>query len=234
MAKAAAQVSPYAVMPRIDDVPTFEMPGSRDYAVPAPNSNEENGFMDSPSGAWAAGLHSVPGGTPDPMRLGTMPERDFRPNPAQAPEEFWSDREGDKDRQETAARVTQSTIGFKENQGLLRRFAPNPRSREAGAPIADTRPTQSMSPHRYIFTRDMWGGPMRNNGEHFSMADFRRDYPVGGTQPVRTWRNTYRIMPVPYDADMIDVDPTTLTPSIPSAVIESPVPAMASATWRLQ
>lgn len=237
MAKVAAEVNPYAVMPRIDDVPTFAMPGNGNYAVPAPNSDEENGFLDSPFGAYAPKLRAVPGGTPDPMRTGQMPERDFRPDPSRAPEEFWSDRERDKDTRDAEFHVSPyRAIGWSENPGTLpmgnngqARFAPNPRTNVPDEP----RPTNRLSPATWSFTRDMWGGPMRNNGEHFSMADFRRDYPIMGTQPVRTWRNTYRIMPVPYDTDMIDVDPTTVTPSIPEAVIESPVPAMAGSNWRL-
>jgi hypothetical protein len=224
-------------MPTIQDVPTFELPGSAAYAVPAPNSDEENGFLDSPSGAWAAGLHSVPGGTPDPMRLGTMPERDFRPNPTRAPEEFWSDREQNKDDRDKEYNASPYiATGWRENPGSLpmgeggqARFAPNPRTIVSPEP----RPTNRLSPASWSFTRDMWGGPMRNNGEHFSMADFRRDYPIRGTAPVRTWRNTYRVQPVPYDVDMVDVDPTTQTQSVTPAVIESPVPAMAANQWRL-
>ena len=234
MAKVAAQVGAYAVHPRIDDgVPAYELPNSRDYAVPAPNSDEENGFVDNPGNGWAPVLKSFPGGTPDPMRLGTMARRDRYPNPRIPSDEdpTFTEREAEYDARRKAHHVKIDADGFEENKGILRRFAPNPRS----IPGPEPRPTMRMSPHTYVFTRDMVGGPMRNNGEHFSMADFRRDYQILGTKPVGTWRNTYRIQPVPFDHDMVDI-PAVDTISIPDQIYVSPevsISGYGGRTWRL-
>jgi hypothetical protein len=50
----------------------------------------------------------------------------------------------------------------------------------------------------------------RFTGDHFSMADHRRDYPIFQMTPVNQRRNTFRLEPAPWDTnlvDMVDTDP---------------------------
>lgn len=228
MAKVAATVNSYAAPGEIrdNDAPTYAPPNSGAYAVPAPNRDAENGVMDSPIGAWAPELRAFPGGTPDPQRLGRMPVRDFRPNPAQAPERFFS-ANGAEFMQRHNAEM-QDADGWTEAKG----GSGKPTARDPRAiPPPEPRPTSRLAPRTYTFLRTLWGAPLRLNGLHFSMADHRRDYPILGTQPVRTWRNTFRIEPTPWDADMIDMPPNSVT-DIPFAVFES-VEVPAVNPWRL-
>lgn len=121
--------------------------------------------------------------------------------------------------------TNRSTIGgeelratnFKEDFGVLagdRRWVDSPRRN----PPATTRPTQTSSPSNYRFMRpfdqfnrpfeDMVAGTARHlNGEHFSMADHRRDYEILGMAPARTTRNTYRLEPTPWDENLVDQPP---------------------------
>src|SRR3546814_10876093 len=75
-----------------------------------------------------------------------------------------------------------------------------------------------MSPRSYTFTRPFdslnrnyanvsIGSARQLNGQHFSMADHRREYPILGIKPNHLRRNTYRLDPSPWDADLIDVPP---------------------------
>src|SRR3546814_8656870 len=49
------------------------------------------------------------------------------------------------------------------------------------------------------------GSARQLNGQHFSMADHRREYPILGIKPNHLRRNTYRLDPSPWDADLVDV-----------------------------
>jgi hypothetical protein len=226
MAQQGANKNPYAARENIDnDVPAYAMPHSRDFAVPSPN--DENGTLDSPIGAYAPSLRVEVGNTPDPMRIQQMRTRDFRPEPASAPEVFFDQLDADK-----AIRHSVETLdadGWEEFKGGSGKpAARNPRSN----PGPEPRPMMRMSPANWSFTRPMWGGPRRLNNMHFSMADHRRDYPILGTQPVRNWRNTYRIQPVPFDLDMVDVPPNDPT-DVPSARIQAVEVPLSSPVRRL-
>lgn len=225
MARVAVKENPYAAPGEITDgPPVYEMPGGREYA--APSLDEENGYIDSPILAWSPTLKEQPGYTPDPLRTGRTPGHDRRPYPTQPPENFWNVLDADDKSRHSVE--TQDADGFEEKRGILRRFAPNPRS----IPSEDLRPTSRLSPHSYVFTRPMFGGPLHLTGIHFSMADHRRDYPVLGMEPVRTWRNTYRINPAPFDTDMVDLPPEDI-PDVSNMRIRSvEVPAAAN-PWRL-
>lgn len=81
-----------------------------------------------------------------------------------------------------------------------------------------------MAPTRYSFTRpfdqlnriygDAQVGTARQmNGQHFSMADNRRTYDILGMEPARrSRRNTFRLMPAPWDADIVDLPPADSGP----------------------
>lgn len=228
MAKAAANKNPYSAPEGLDDNlhPQYVVPNSSAFAAPSPML--ENGTMDSPTGAYSDILRTAPGATPDPQRIGVMPVREDRPAPAQAPEVFW--RGIDADRKARHSVETLDADGWEEfKAGSGKRAAPNPRSVAA----AESRPTMRLSPANWSFTRPMWGGPRDLTGMHFSMADHRRNYPILGMQPVRNWRNTYRLPPLPYDLDMVDVPPNDPT-DLPTARIQSVEVPMASPVRRLR
>jgi len=65
--------------------------------------------------------------------------------------------------------------------------------------------TARNSQSTYVFTRPYDQSYARRlNGSHMSMADFRRNYPVFGMAPAKTWRNTSRVEPLPWDGNVID------------------------------
>ena len=67
--------------------------------------------------------------------------------------------------------------------------------------IGPSRPTASMSPNTYLFTRP-WTRP-ESNGEHLSMADHRRKYQIYGMAPRGgVGVNTYRLDPKPWDTNL--------------------------------
>jgi hypothetical protein len=223
MAKAAANANPYAVPGELTDAPVYAMPNSA-YAVPA--ENEENGTMDSPFGAYSPVLRAQPGGTPDPMRTGRLAVRDFRPDPSRPPEQFFDRLDADdKQRHSVEFQDADGMEEFKAGSG--KPTAIDPRRH----PQPEPRPSMRLMPRSYVFTRPEFGGPRALTGEHFSMADHRRDYPILGTQPVRTWRNTYRIQPMPWDADMLDMPPNDPTDVIGARIQSVEVPL--SRGWRL-
>jgi hypothetical protein len=181
--------------------------------VPAyvvPSMNRENGYSDSPVVAWSAPLRSVPGGTPDPMRIGELKQRDYRPTPlTEAPEDWWLGVGGPG--RESQGRHNSSEFvdadGMTELKGPIgaKRAAPDPRR----TPPPESRPTQQLSPHRYVYTRSFdHATPDRFTGNHFSLADHRRNYTILGMAPVVSWRNTYRQDPAPWDVNIVDYPPS--------------------------
>jgi len=85
-----------------------------------------------------------------------------------------------------------------------------------------TPPSRSPSGWRFIAVPL---GIMRSrralNGMHFSMADEHRTYELGGMQPARRFRNTYRMEPPPRDARNMDV-PQNVTPDVATVEYVSP------------
>jgi hypothetical protein len=224
MAKVAANRNPYAAREEIVNTPpAYNMPNPE---FAAPSQDAENGVMDSPIGAYAYALREEIGGTPDPMRIGRLAVRDRRGDPGQPPERWFSRLDADDKARHSVE--DQDADGFEIFKGGSGKpAAENPRRR----PGPEPRPLSRMSPRTYSFTRPEWGGPRALNGEHFSMADHRRDYPILGMQPVRASRNTYRVMPAPWDEDMVDVAPNDPT-DVPAGRIQS-VAVPLSNSWRL-
>lgn len=181
-------------------------------AYRAPATTEENGFMDSPGGAWAPTLRSFPGGVPDPHRTMASPQRDYRPTPYNREPEGWWTGLGGPGREKQLRHNGQEFVDAdgrelrREVGGPGKRAAPDSRR----TPPAEGRVTQQMSPSFYTFTRPFDQHLARQfNGEHFSMADHRRTYPVLGMQPVHGRRNTYRVDPPPWDTGMTDYPDNT-------------------------
>lgn len=170
--------------------------------------------------AWAPRLDSeLFGAGTDAHRLRTQPTRDFRPNPHASPETgFYPQRDAD-----TRTRHSVETVdadGWTERQGGSgKRAAPHPESNRP----ADTRPTMSMAPRSYSFLRPFDKHAARSlTGQHFSMADHRREYDILGMEPPRTARNTYRIDPAPWDANMMDVPASTVPANHSVRAVEVP------------
>lgn len=90
-----------------------------------------------------------------------------------------------------------------------------------------------MSPNTYSFVRPFDQTPERQfNGVHFSMADHRRDYEIGGMTPAYKPRNTYRIEPAPWDKDIVDMPPN-VQPDISERIVSVDVPPTTNRSWRL-
>ncbi len=200
------------------------------YAVPTLSDapyNDEQG--------WAPALRPGPNGIPDASRMGTIPRRDMRPEPDRPPEEFWRRLDADDASRHSVEHIDSMPGEVKTRPGDVDpsrgafRWAPNPRS----VPPPESRLSMRMHPVTYFFTRPFDQTVARRfNGLHFSMADHRRDYEILGMAPVRSRRNTYRIEPTPWDADIVDMPAPDPTPDI------EPVPGIAvdydgGRSWRL-
>lgn len=219
--------SPFAVREEIQQNIQYALPESAAYATPRTTA-QNDGWIDSPIGSYSVRLDEDVDSTPDPMRLRHMAQRQFYPDAKEAPEEYYAKRDADDRKRHSVE--TQDADGFTE------------RVTGSGNPVTDhpdrhpadvARPTAHMSPRTYTFTRPAWGGPLRLNGEHFSMADHRRTYDILGTQPVRSWRNTYRVDPAPWDTDVIDM-PGNLEPDYPNGrIISVEVPFNDTRSFRL-
>lgn len=211
------------------DTPEYPIADSR-YAVPGIEDdapyNDEFG--------WSPSLRLSAQEIPDNARLQERALRDFYPDGPKTPEEFYGNRD-----MEDAYRhrvEDQDANGWDEHKGIgsERRWAPNPRE----IPPPEPRVTSRLAPRSYSFLRPFGHGlgkgstPNNFNGEHFSMADHRRNYPIGGMAPATSRRNTYRIEPTPWDVDVVDMPPN-VSPLTPQARIQSVEVASGSRNWRL-
>lgn len=175
------------------------------FAVPGPSTDAP--YIDS--FGWSPSPRISVLGTPDAMRLQDFPVRTVRPGDSDAPEQYYGPLDADDKQRHSVESVDADGIEILKDQ--LHRAA-DPRWN----PPAETRITEKLSPHRYSFTRPFDQGGKGNgarslNGMHFSMADHRREYEILGMQPHAARRNTYRVDPTPWDADMYDVpDPETI------------------------
>lgn len=194
--------SPYTVPTDSQNAtPEYEFPVSQSYAAPGENSYGWDG-----SNA-AQELRVSPTGTPDANRLKTLPLYETRAGEGD-PTAFYA-----RYNEDTAQR---SSVEHIDADGFAA-IAPqliNPVPRPQPSAVPESRPTMRLSPHRYIFTRPFTvGGWQPLDGVHFSMADHRREYPVGGmVAPQKIRRNTYRIEPAPWDSNIVDV-PAQQAPS---------------------
>jgi hypothetical protein len=183
--------------------PVYAVPQHGAYAAPS----LESGDAYNDEFGWGPHLRTSTTDVPSAQRLGTIPRHDFRPDPLRAPQEWYGKLDADDAKRHSVE--DQDADGWTEIKGLNPgdlRWAPNPRLK----PPPEPRPTTSMSPSTYSFTRPFDQHSARTfNGQHFSMADHRRNYDILGMAPVRSTRNTYRIEPVPWDVDVVDMPPVT-------------------------
>lgn len=202
--------------------------GTRGTAVP----RDVMGPMEPPPQQFAA-YSEPPPGYPVNNPLGWAPkyERpegnpatrfDSYPDPTRPPENWYAPQDADKKQRHSVESIdTDGWAELKGGSGYPR--ARNPRE----VPPPEDRPTMKMAPRNYTFLRpfDQWNrqyGPAANasvnssrqlNGTHFSMAGFRRDYPILGMRPGSTSRrNTFRLTPAPWDENIVDMPPETGQP----------------------
>jgi hypothetical protein len=68
------------------------------------------------------------------------------------------------------------------------------------------------------------------------MADHRRNYPILGMneqrKPGAGTRNTYRLAPVPWDSNIVDVPPDTAA-GLPQEQLIAPINSATGRSWRL-
>jgi hypothetical protein len=201
--------------------------GNQSFAVPT-EGGDAPGWHDSPVLAYAARLDSQPGATPDPMRGQAIATRDYRPDPRQAPQAFWTGMQGPG--RDYMARHGQEFLdadGIEATRPRDRDQAPRP-----GRPD-EPRPTNRLSPHTYTFTRPFGQDTERwFSGDHFSMADHRRTYEIMGMAPPLYRRNTYRTDPVPWDIDRTDI-PTPSGSASPGRIIAYDLAPVSNSSWRL-
>ncbi len=200
------------------------------YAV-ATDGGDGPGYVDSPVGAWSVTLENVPGETPDPMREGQMPVRDYRPDPKFNPEYFWLGPRGPgTERYERHQVEYLDGDGFGVPAPTRWPMGPDPR----WIPPEEPRVTDRLSPSTYRFTRPFDQTIARHyNGDHFSMADHRRQYPIMGMNPPPFRRNTYRADPIPWDTFRVDMPQPAVNVSDSGQIVAFDLPPSGAQSWRL-
>jgi len=209
--------SPYTTRETTDisAIPVYAVPQQRAYA--APPLEEGDAYNDEFGWGPHVGTPSTTD-VPAAQRLRTIPRIDMRPDPVRPPEEWYDRRDADTAQRHSVESVDAN--GWPINKGVNpgdKRWADDPRR----TPPAEPRWTQGIGPSTYSFTRPFDQGYARTfNGNHFSMADHRREYEILGMEPVRSRRNTYRIEPGPWDVGVVDLPPDN-GESLPQARVRS-------------
>jgi len=220
-----ASVSEYAG--QYSNTPDY---GSPSGAYAAPGLGEDAPYTDT--FGWSPSPRISVDSTPDPMRLQQFQVRTVRPEANEPPEQYYGPIDEDDARRHSVE--TQDADGWEERKGQYK-IGPDPRWN----PPSETRMTEHMSPASYSFTRPFDQGSKGNgsrtfNGTHFSMADHRRDYEVGGMRAWGAHRNTYRLDPAPWDADMYDAPPVEDTGVYYQGRVQAvDVPESSSRAYRL-
>lgn len=154
---------------------------------------------------WSVNLRREIGNTPDPQR--ELMERTYtvRPDGNETPQAFYGPIDANTRARESVTDT--QAVGWSELKSQYV-MGPDPRWN----PPMESRVTSSMSPASYSFQRPFdqlakGNGAREFNGQHFSMADHRRNYPIAGMGAAQSGRNTYRASPAPWDANMYDAVP---------------------------
>jgi hypothetical protein len=196
------------------DTPQYGMPDS---AYAAPDVHSDAPYTDT--FGWGPRIGIAVQNTPDAMREFAAPVRDTRPPGNQSPIPYYSTLDADEKSRESV--TDQDANGWDEKKARYR-IGPDPRWN----PPAETRVTERMAPRSYSFVRPFDQGSKGNgarqlNGQHFSMADHRRNYEILGMKPWSQARNTYRVDPAPWDAEMYDVPPESTMGAVTNARIQA-------------
>lgn len=225
MAQASRQ-SPYTIGPPADGItPDSALVTDARYAVPGPDDAEHDGWWDATG--FATSLRISPTDTPDATRLGVLPMYETREG-AGDPLKFNERYRGEGNDRHTSQEDIDSD-GF-ETQVQFKHYVPRP----VPSDVVNERPTSRMSPRSYTFLRPFGRQSARHlNGEHFSMADHRRDYPIHGMAPNKKYgRNTFRLDPAPWDTDIVDLPPdVNSSPDARIRVVD--IPPADNRSWRL-
>lgn len=183
------------------DTPDY---GSPNGAYSAPDIRRDAPYNDE--FGWSVHMRRGVENTPDAMRNLEFPVRQDGPTGGTPPRTYWAPRDADE-------RIRESVTDTDANGWRTEsHFKPVNRNNPRETPPAETRWTERLGPSNWSFTRPFdqlakGTGARTFNGLHFSMADHRRDYEILGMKPWRQSRNTYRVDPAPWDADMYDVPP---------------------------
>lgn len=183
------------------DTPDYGTPNS---AFAAPDLRRDAPYNDE--FGWGPKTRISVETTPDAMREKQFPVRGDGPYDGTAPKKYWGPRDADQKSREAV--TTTDADGWTTSSYAKKVNRNNPRE----TPPPETRWTERLGPSNWSFTRPFdqqqkGTGARVLNGLHFSMADHRRDYPILGMRPWSQARNTYRVDPAPWDADMYDVPP---------------------------
>lgn len=148
----------------------------------------------------------------------------YRPPDNKNPDAWWADNNADELQRGQQERFTTS----------LGRMQPETKP-QAKNPWLESHPlprvTSEMSPSNYRFERPFMQDWQPLNGNTFSMASNRRTYPTQGMEPIRSFRNTFRLEPTARDVENVDLA-TTNVPSAEPAIYVSP-PTVQSSRWGL-
>jgi hypothetical protein len=222
------------------DIPTVAEQQINAYAVPPLSAGDA--YIDE--FGWAPHIGPKPSTVevPSAQRLQTIKRYDYSGFVDSGQPEA-EDHGLDNDKDYRYSVEDQDADGWNESKGIQSgdlRWADNPRRH----PPAETRLTEVMAPRTYSFTRffdqlnrTYLGGPLLGsarslNGQHFSMADHRRQYDIMGMAPARSRRNTYRLEPQPWDTDVVDLPPNNGTQPPDARVRTVEIPAN-SRSYRL-
>jgi hypothetical protein len=202
-------------------------------AFAAPPLEEGYPYPDTANGNWAPVLErDGVDGTPDGQRLGTFPVRYYRPDGDKPPDTFWQQFEIPKQQREDSMLENLDADGWERQAPVTHKMGGRAGGEERPP---DSRLTQKLSPGNWIYSRlfdqgQKGLGPRQFNGNHFSMADHRRTYPIHANTATRSRRNTYRLEPQPWDTDIVD---RPMQPTYPEATYIDPNLQSGSRSWRL-
>lgn len=117
-----------------------------------------------------------------------------RPPADENPQAWWTDRTYDRQRRWASEQLNAHYVDVGEHRQAR---GDDPRWN----PPTHTRPTQTYSPSSYRFVRTF--DPYKRRmftGISSSMSSNNRSFSVGGMNPIKPWRNTYRLKPANRDA----------------------------------
>lgn len=185
--------------------PNPDPPGHVDPAYGVAEVSEDNGGWLTRFG-WATPF--TRNRLPDAMRMGTEKTLSQPQDPNQR--ESYARMDANEAERESVVCLS-ATLRTMPSASSGKAQKDNPYYNDGhGWPEPD-RMTMRKSPASWMMTRpydqDSNGsrvGARRLNGDHFSMADHRRNYEIMGMEPVHRSRNTYRLDPVPWDEELVD------------------------------
>jgi hypothetical protein len=202
--------NPYAAPDQVpigDYVAAVGRSGAPNYRYDDDPELVTDGFVDHPGGEWSALLDGGANGIPDAHRMHVMPLYDYRPTVTNPPQQWWNGPTGPGEEGLLRHRAVETVDGdgWRVFRGDMERKRAIPDIRRKPPP--EIRKTSDLAPTTYSYTRPWYREPLLN-GQHFSMADHRRNYEIYGMAPPSARRNTFRADPQPWDTDIVDRGPT--------------------------